>query len=381
MVLKIYFAVDKRVEKFKTMLEERLGVSFDQDEFSKKIRYDNNKQVCLHAEITALDPNGAAERAYANFDLFLRFYRFLGNRDREWIHDHCLVKDENDNVVFPHIGPEKYFYSQDYDDKTLGKNSERIITKLIENTGGNDFFRIDKIIRTHNTALASSDIKNAFLNLWSILEIIGVDEYGADQSKIKQVLNNVVPILKRNYLSRVVEEIHDYLKANISQDEYAKVIGRIEEEGSEDYKIACLVSLEKYADLRKEISGYLGNYPLIRSRICQLYEDILKNKKKYCAETDRYERRLRWHIQRLYRVRNQIIHSGDGNDNMVYLVEHLHSYVDEVILDIIDRTTRDESLGSVANVLLDAQVFSENFNKGRTKDKEFTAEEITYLLQ
>lgn len=188
-------------------------------------------------------------------------------------------------------------------------------------------------------------------------------------------------ILSSNYLSRVVEEIHDYLKANISQDEYAKVIGRIEEEGSEDDKIACLVSLEKYADLRKEISGYLGNYPLIRSRICQLYEDILKNKKKYCAETDRYERRLRWHIQRLYRVRNQIIHSGDGNDNMVYLVEHLHSYVDEVILDIIDRTTRDESLGSVANVLLDAQVFSENFNKGKTKDKEFTAEEITYLLQ
>lgn len=377
----VYFPVDKKVLKFKTILEERLNLSFEQDDYSAKLRFDSSKHICVHRHESSLDPNGASQRSYINFDLFLRYYRFLGNRDSEWIGAKCLVKDEKDNCTFLHIGSERYFYSQDYDDKTLGRNSERIITKLLENAARNDFFKIDKIIRAHNTALSSPDISNAFLNLWSVMEIIGVDEFGGDTSKIKQVLNNIVPVLKRNYVSRVVEELHDYLKANLQQTQYSELMNGIVEEGTEEYKIACLISLKKYEEVRQKAYGMLKNYPLIRSRISQLYEDVFKKKKKLVAELKRYGQRLTWHIQRLYRVRNSIIHSGEPDDNMVYLVEHLHSYVDEVVLDIIDRMTRSNSLGSVANVLLDAQLLMDTLEKEYIKDEELKSDDIRLLLQ
>ena len=377
----VYFAVDKIVLKFKTILEERLRLSFEEDEYSGKLHYDSSKQICVHRTEMALDPNGAAQRAYYTFDLFMRYYRFLGNRDRDWVGNKCLVKDMAGECSFPHIGADRYFYSKDYDAKTLGNNSERIITQLLENAGGNDFLKIDKIIRTHNTALSSQEINNAFLNLWSIMEIVGVDGYGGETSKIKQILNNIVPVLKRNYVNRILEELHDYLKGNIETDNYTALIKEVSEEGSEVYKIACLVSLQKYEETRKKAYALLTEYPLIRSRISQLYEDVFKKKKKLLLELNRYEQRIVWHIQRLYRVRNSIIHSGNQNENMVSLVEHLHSYVDELILDLINRMTCSQSLGTVANVLLDAQVFIENINKQFNSDDGFTSDDIIMLLQ
>ena len=377
----VYFLVNKKVLKFKEILETRLGVKFEQDLFSSKLKNVSSENICINLSVLALDVNGAASQAYETFSLFMRYYKFLGNRDQKWYEDKCLVKDSSDNISFPHMGPERYFYSQDYDDRTLGRNSERIITKLLENTGRDDFFKIDKIIRAHNTALSSPDISNAFLNLWSVLEIIGVDDFGGETTKIRQVLINIVPVLKRNYVNRVVEELHDYLKGNLQAEVYDELISNIKEDGSEEYKIACLCSLQEYGEIRKKSYELLKQYPLIRSRISQLYEDVFKKKKKLITELNRYGQRLTWHIQRLYRVRNSIIHSAEPDGNMVSLVEHLHSYVDEVLLDIIDRMTRQDGLGTVANVLLDAQFYIDNLEKEFNKDEGFKASEIKTLLQ
>ena len=185
---------------------------------------------------------------------------------------------------------------------------------------------------------------------------------------------------KAGYVKRIVEELHDYLKANLQIDDYNAMIKAIIEEGSDEYKIACLVSLSKYEETRKKVYIMLKNYPLLRSRISQLSEDVFKKKKELLTELNRYGQRLIWHIQRLYRVRNSIIHSGEPEKSMVYLVEHLHSYVDEVLLDIIDRMTRSCSLGTIANVLLDAQLFMDTIEKEYTKDEEFQPCDIKMIM-
>ncbi|MCR5767284.1 MAG: hypothetical protein K6G45_02195 [Lachnospiraceae bacterium] len=375
----VYFAVKKKVKTFKSILKKRLSISFIQDEFSKKLQFDHRKYICISMHSNALDPNGAALKAYTFFNIFMRYYKFLGNREEDWCWNLALVKDPDGIIDYPHLKPNRYFVSRDYDDQTLGKNSERIISKLLENSAGNDFFTIDKIISTHNTALESHDARNAFLNLWSIIEIIGV--YDHTDSKIKEILRSVIPVLKRNYVNCVIEELHDYLKANIDQKDYNRVLSSMKLNGSEEFKISCLLILPEYEQSRKETYQCLEHYPLIRSRISQLNEDVFKTKRKFIVELQRYEQRLTWHIQRLYRVRNAIIHSGDTDDNLKALVEHLHSYVDEIIFEIIDRLTQDNSLGSISNVLMDAQVFIENLEKDWGKKNDpFTLADVQKMF-
>lgn len=55
-----------------------------------------------------------------------------------------------------------------------------------------------------------------------MIEIIGIDEFGGDTSKIKQVIKNIFPVLKRNYVKRIIEELHDYPKANLQIDDYSE---------------------------------------------------------------------------------------------------------------------------------------------------------------
>ena len=74
-------------------------------------------------------------------------------------------------------------------------------------------------------------------------------------------------------------------------------------------------------------------------------------------ELDRYEQRLRWHLQRLYRTRNAIIHSGEASPNLKSLGEHLHDYVDEIVFEIVDKITSYSSLCSIDNVIIDSQTF------------------------
>lgn len=374
----IYFAVDKCILKFKTILELRLGISFKKDKFSKKLKFNHSKYICIQMQCSALDPNGAAIRAYNILSIFMLFYKFLGNRDEDWCWDTALVKDSDGVVEFSHLKPYHYAISKDYDNQTLGESSARIMSKLLDNAVGNDLFIIHKIIETHNTAIESHDAKNAFLNLWSIIEIVGVHDH--TDSKIKEILRSIVPVLERNYVNIVVDELHDYIKANVDSDEYSRIISSLNLTESEKFKIACLLILPEHEDKRKEMYQALFHYPLIRSRMSQLHEDVFKDKKKYVAELNRYAQRLTWHIQRLYRVRNAIIHSGDTDDNIKALVEHLHSYADEIILEIMDRLTQENTLGSISNVLIDAQVYLENIEKEWKKSDAFTLDDVRKML-
>ncbi|SFO21651.1 hypothetical protein SAMN04487831_11252 [Pseudobutyrivibrio sp. UC1225] len=375
----VYFVVDKKIEIFKSILEERLNLSFETGELDIPLKYDKSKQVCVCIVETALDSYGAAGRAYGDFDLFMRYYRFLGNREKMKVVKNCYVVSSLRGKSIVPIMQDRHFYSKDYDDKTLGQNSEWVITHLLKNAAQNDLYRIDNIIRTHNTAISSLDINKAFLNLWSVMEIIGVDEGESGSSKIRQILKNVIPILKRNYINVIVHEMHDYLKGNLEEHDYRALIGLIDEDGTEEYKIACLLSLKKYEEARKKACIYLANYPLIRSRMCQLYDDVFKDKKTLITELQRYEKRIVWHIQRLYRVRNAIIHSGEAAENIVPLVEHLHSYVDEIIMDLIYRMIGTQGLSTVTNVLIDAQVYMETIINDTDEKNELTIDDIDII--
>ena len=336
----IQFSADKRVYNFKDILKQRLDIRIVNENAS---RANTNENILLSESVKALDPESAAHLVYQHFDIFTRYYKFLGNREGGWCDDKALVYDEyGKRIMETAFSPSGFRFSQDYDDKTLGKNSERIITSLLENANQKDFRTVDKLIVAHNQAIDSSNNRNAFLNLWSAIEIIGASD-DRSNSKIVTIIRSVVPILKRNYINVVIHELHE--------------------------------------NVRKSAYQMLKHYPLIRSRISQLHEDVFKDKKKYLTELARYGQRIEWHIQRLYRTRNSIIHSGDEPNNIVSLGEHLHEYVDELVLEMLERITQPDSLTSIDNVIIDSQTFIDRISgKEFQKNQKFTEDDVKLIF-
>jgi hypothetical protein len=374
----IRFSADKKVYNFKDILKQRLDIKIVNENAS---RSNTNGNILLSESVKALDPESAAHLAYQNFDIFTRYYKFLGNREGEWCDEKASVYDEDGKrLMRTAFSPAGFRFSQDYDDKTLGKNSERIITSLLEKANHKDFRTVDKLIVAHNQAIDSSNNRNAFLNLWSAIEIIGASD-DRSNSKIVTIIRSVVPILKRNYINVVIHELHDYLKANLDINDYNSLLSSISQNGDEEYKLACLVILEEYENVRKSAYQMLKHYPVIRSRISQLHEDVFKNKKKYLTELERYGQRIEWHIQRLYRTRNSIIHSGNEPNNIVSLGEHLHEYVDELVLEILERITQPDSLTSIDNVIIDSQTFMDRISgKEFQKNQKFAEDDVKLIF-
>ena len=76
-------------------------------------------------------------------------------------------------------------------------------------------------------------------------------------------------------------------------------------------------------------------YPLLRYRVWILNEQ-LHDIKSIKILIENHTKRIVWHLHRIYRARNYIIHDGARNDEVNQeLVINLHSYVDLMFTEII----------------------------------------------
>jgi hypothetical protein len=69
---------------------------------------------------------------------------------------------------------------------------------------------------------------------------------------------------------------------------------------------------------------------------CQELHDILNDSNKMKDKIIHYKTKIEWHIQRLYRIRNEITHSALQKDrSLVIYIEHLYSYLSQLISEIV----------------------------------------------
>lgn len=368
----VYVALHKNVRNFKDILTENLGVIFDFDiSEAKEFKYSGNKYIIAKLEIEALDKRQAATIAYDKLNLFYKFYRFMNDDRKRWFLNKCMVKFSDDDYAFVDLKVQRYNFPEHEDSEKSGKLSELMITALITNAR-RSFDVIDTVISLHNTALENTDLSNGFLNLWSIFEVLFVSD--KNRSKINEIERKLIPILKKEYIVMLFKDLDANLKDNLPIDQYNEIINSIE--GSDNkYKITALVTLDEYSELRKKLYGYLSNYPLLRSRISQM-NSLCNYRNSFLIEVERFTRKITWHLIRLYRTRNSIIHSGDIPNNLKSLGEHLHSYVDVCIWEILVSLISEKHLCSIDNVLIDEMFEIERIINELSSKEKFKKDDL-----
>ena len=82
----------------------------------------------------------------------------------------------------------------------------------------------------------------------------------------------------------------------------------------------------------------------------------------------------------MYRTRNAIIHSGEVPSNIKYLGEHLHSYVDSTLYEILIKLSNDTAFKSVSNVITDIKFATNNMDNILSKEQPLTESIINKLI-
>lgn len=145
-----------------------------------------------------------------------------------------MVIEEGQVPIFVDAQKTSYNIIEDIDFEEIGTTSDRLLTGLLINAES-EYALLSKSIELHNTALSIPDMKSGFLNLWASIEVLCQDTNS--NSKLEAVLKVVVPILKKDYLISMINNINECMKSNMTEQRYNSIMEEVTEVGCEKRRV------------------------------------------------------------------------------------------------------------------------------------------------
>lgn len=205
--------------------------------------------------------------------------------------------------------------------------------------------RIMDAIQYASYARRAHSPTSRFLGNWVALETL-VRQAG---SAIEAMSRYVVPILCNDYIYRLVRNfLDDCVRCAV---DLAGVLGC----PVADYPTATHVFVEVVQDDRKraELVQRCSHHDCLALRAQQLSDQLL-NGKSTRSLLQGHRQRLEWHLYRLYRIRNEIVHAGKATELVEPCLLHLEDYVYRVTTTVL-YLMRRHRLTSVSSALSLAQ--------------------------
>lgn len=179
----------------------------------------------------------------------------------------------------------------------------------------------------HNLALSMTDHRLRLVNLWSALECIGSLVEGG--SIISRVENLVAPILTWRKVDKITRylaiNLHFWLVDNpdIDRNSLPFRLGHMDSVAPEQI-LPLLTEAENSSGI-SSLLGLVGDHPLLCHRIYRAWK-LFHDPEKLAADLKRSQSRLGWHLWRIYRARNLLVHQGIEPKCLPQLANHLQQY-------------------------------------------------------
>ena len=362
--------------KVTSTLPEKLPEKAKENKFLKQ---DRNYPLYIYCDnVEEKDPITAKDVVKNRVEFLAAFYSFICHDEDIRISDDAFYVSENSDdfaLLKPYPNPMKRAAQRGHGDES--------INDLIEILQGNRFKENEHIlfgrsINYHRAAIEAKTPENQLLDLWASLEGF-LPSPEMNSTRIHHYLKALVPSLILTYPEKIFRYITDSLfyggskprkhieKLQVGKDFFQKAVALIVTSDLEDERIGLYSKLE--------------NHPLLKYRVFRLNE-YFKDSKHIKKATLEHKTRVRWHIQRIYSSRNQIIHSADALPYLSTLVENLHTYLDTLfnaISVIGSKTTKRLSIRSTLEML---SVLEEDYFNNLENDEVCTSDTdyATYFL-
>lgn len=234
-------------------------------------------------------------------------------------------------------------------------------------------------LRSHLIGTRAEVPEDQFTNMWTALETLAGNT--VEDNIIASLLERCTPILCLKYFKHLVLSLVNDIRRC-----HPDTLKRIQDSGQDGQLelttiLRLLTEEEKEAELKCVFADFERN-PLLRNRLFQYWKIFSEPK---CALTilNGHEQRVKWHLQRMYRTRNALIHAGQVDRSTRYLVVNLHSYVDHIFSEVIQKLRSELHHSDLEKIyfeyVLSYSVYKENLGSiEKLESKYLMAEEIVF---
>ena len=301
--------------------------------------------------VKARDPFAARETGENTIEVLEDFARFHVHRiEFKWSEEALVYSADSTQFGIYKKPIPATMKRPDQDVKDLSKLMEETVSTI----AGEKFEResLSRFIRAtsrHNIATKSQLAESQLLEFWAAIEVL-FSTYEGGGDKVIQIAKSILPFLSIEYAAKLGGYLLSSLRLERNPDIF-KVLAEVSEGINDFERCLALVAIPENEDKRNKIYSYLGNNVLLKNRIYVLKEQLCSAERiRHLIES--HNNRVMWQIQRIYRTRNEIIHSGQTEPFINILVENIHTYLDRIFEVMVETANKTERITSIDEICL-----------------------------
>lgn len=273
-------------------------------------------------------PAQAQKMAVARITGFVNLVKFYEHKEKLASSKLSLVRDSASGKIYSlHEAPDPMHCWVSHTSAT-----EQEMLEMVKVTHGNFLTdaastKIRRTLRLHGSALNSNSAENQIIDLWAGFEGL-VSRPGKESQRLEYFSNCLLPALTLSYPEKILTSA--YCDVTRISPESKEIISSIPGEVSSFCKFVRVVLCPEHEDIQKRVAGLLKMHPLLINRIWYI-SGMFKNRSETQQTLRHHRQKVRWHLSRIYHMRNSIMHSAKALPYLPTLVENLHVYLDTLI--------------------------------------------------
>lgn len=238
--------------------------------------------------------------------------------------------------------------------------------------------RMLSAINMAGLARATPRPENQLVALWSAIEVL-LSDPPPGVSRVQHYVDTLAPCVCIKYARRYVVAVYDEVRLHYPR--HVREFFRRPDFASnvDQYtKFSSLLFDPAFRSLQRPFCSGLADNPLALYRLWKV-EKNFATPESYLSAFDQHEQRVRWHLYRIYRTRNAIVHSGRKPTFLVPLLMNVFEYFNGSVGPILGRASaedHDRSIDQiVAEIRFDLSIMKDDL-LGLKSNSTFTPAEI-----
>lgn len=210
-----------------------------------------------------------------------------------------------------------------------------------------------KVLRsldTYSQAIEAKEPDTQLVSMWAALETLLTERKSI--SKIDHYKKYITCSVCTNYPLRMFEAVY-YDFYQIYKDDFLSIVSKNKSNHKNPViKFAEIIVLNELEPIRTQLFNMVRENPLATHRILDLNTKYFSNKKSQKL-FENHEMRVTWQVGRIYRTRNNIVHSGKSSPYIDSLIVNLDTYYRALISAILTQSDRYKTAVSIDRILSD----------------------------
>jgi len=300
----------------------------------------------------ALDARTAGQRVHERINRVLDLVRFEYDRANIAVSELFAVRKTSDNnwriLPIPKVVPNPQSSVSPEQLDAFARNVSLLVSGDRFSQEGRD--RVLAAFRLYRMGADTTSFENKLVNWWTGLEFLAKG-MGGSNSIADAVEGSVTPVLMG---VSVINHLNAYREVLLEQSVELVDAATGRPIVLKELDFAQLYNVLGQAAHRQTISAKLQALPLTQMRLDQ-FMNYLASPQDMNKFLERCEEGLRWHLQRIWRARCDIVHSGGRMVNIALLCANLEAYLKSVLTALLAAFGRIPTLASPQEFFIRAE--------------------------